>query len=74
MFNNEELIVWIGVVLRRMNKGIIVDKNNIFWFKDLVLDSENYIVIINDEFIEFIVKEYRILELLISNFKKVFIK
>lgn len=73
-FNNEELIVRIGAVLRRMNKGTIVDKTNIFTFKDLVLDSENYIVTINNEPIEFTVKEYKILELLISNPKKVFTK
>ncbi|OOM11879.1 response regulator transcription factor [Clostridium saccharobutylicum] len=73
-FNNEELIVRIGAVLRRMNKGTTADKNNIFRFKDLVLDSENHIVTINDEPIELTVKEYRILELLISNPKKVFTK
>lgn len=73
-FNNEELIVRIGAVLRRMNKGITADKTNIFRFKDLVLDSENHIVTINDELIELTVKEYRILELLISNPKKVFTK
>lgn len=73
-FNSEELIVRIGAVLRRMNKGTTADKTNIFRFKDLVLDSENHIVTINDEPIELTVKEYRILELLISNPKKVFTK
>lgn len=73
-FNNEELIVRIGAVLRRMNKGTIVDKTNISIFKDLVLDSENRSVTINNEPIELTVKEYKILELLISNPKKVFTK
>lgn len=73
-FNNEELIVRIGAVLRRINKGTNVDKTNIFTFKDLVLDSENHIVTINNEPIELTVKEYKILELLISNPKKVFTK
>lgn len=73
-FNNEELIVRIGAVLRRTNKGTTIDKTSMFQFKDLVLDSENHIVTINDEPIELTVKEYSILELLISNPKKVFTK
>lgn len=73
-FNNEELIVRIGAVLRRMNKGTTIDKTNIFRFKDLVLDSENHIVTINNEPIELTVKEYSILELLIGSPKKVFTK
>lgn len=73
-FNNEELIVRIAAVLRRMNKGSLPDKTYIYKFKDLVLDSENHIVTIEDEPIELTVKEYRILELLISNPKKVFTK
>lgn len=73
-FNNEELIVRIGAVLRRTNNGTTIDKTNIFRFKDLVLDSENHIVTIGNEPIELTVKEYSILELLISNPKKVFTK
>lgn len=73
-FNNEELIVRIGAVLRRMNKGMSIDKTNIFRFKDLILDSENHIVTINDEPIELTAKEYSILELLISSPRKVFTK
>lgn len=73
-FNNEELIVRIGAVLRRVNKGTTIAKTNIFCFKDLVLDSENHIVTINDEPIELTVKEYSILELLISSPRKVFTK
>lgn len=73
-FNNEELIVRITAVLRRMNKGSQPDKAFIYKFKDLVLDRENHIVTINDEPIELTVKEYNILELLISNPKKVFTK
>ncbi|HHX61434.1 MAG TPA: response regulator transcription factor [Epulopiscium sp.] len=73
-FNNEELIVRIGAVLRRTNKGPTREEIKIFKFKDLVLDSENHIVTIIDEPIELTAKEYNILELLISNPKKVFTK
>lgn len=73
-FNNEELIVRIGAVLRRTNNSENINKVNVFQFKDLILDSENHFVSINNESIELTVKEYRILELLISSPKKVFTK
>ena len=73
-FNNEELIVRIGAVLRRTNKESIFEKNDRFKFKDLVLDSENHRVTIDDKLVELTGKEYSILELLISNPKKVFTK
>lgn len=73
-FNNEELIVRIGAVLRRVNNGSKNTNATIFKFKDLVLDSENHSVHINENPIELTVKEYSILELLISNPKKVFTK
>lgn len=73
-FNNEELIVRIGAVLRRTNKSTKINKTNIFRFKDLVLDSENHIVTIDDDPIELTAKEYNILKLLITNPKKVFTK
>lgn len=73
-FNNEELIVRIGAVLRRTNKGQTIKKTKMFQFKDLILDSDNHIVTIDDEPIELTVKEYCILELLMSNPRKVFTK
>lgn len=73
-FNNEELIVRIGAVLRRVNKGLINNNAKTFKFKDLVLDSENHSVHIDDKLIELTVKEYSILELLIASPKKVFTK
>lgn len=73
-FNNEELIVRVGAVLRRTKKGSTIEENNIFRFKDLTLDSTNHIVTVSNEPIELTVKEYSILELLISNPKKVFTK
>lgn len=73
-FNNEELIVRIGAVLRRVNNGSKNTNATIFKFKDLVLDSENHSVHINENPIELTVKEYSILKLLISNPKKVFTK
>ncbi len=73
-FNNEELIVRIGAVLRRTNKTPVMENNKILTFKDLVIDCENHTVSINNEPIELTVKEYSILELLISNPRKVFTK
>lgn len=73
-FNNEELLARIGAVLRRVNKGQTNNNTRIFKFKDLVLDSENHTVSINDKLIELTAKEYSILELLMTNPKKVFTK
>ncbi|MEG1255523.1 response regulator transcription factor [Clostridium sp.] len=73
-FSNEELIVRIGAVLRRVNKDSTNNNTKVFKFKDLILDSENHNVSINDKPIELTVKEYSILELLITSPKKVFTK
>lgn len=73
-FNNEELIVRIGAVLRRTNKVSMTEDTKKLKFKDLVLDIENHMVTIKGEQIELTVKEYNILELLMSNPKKVFTK
>lgn len=73
-FNNEELIVRIGAVLRRTNKVSTTKDTKKLKFKDLMLDIENHMVTIKGEQIELTVKEYNILELLMSNPKKVFTK
>ena len=73
-FNNDELIVRITAVLRRTNRVAVPDKGNVLKFKDLELDSENHIVTVNKEGVNMPVKEYKILELLMSNPKKVFTK
>lgn len=73
-FNNEELIVRIGAVLRRVNKNLTNNNTKVFKFKNLILDSENRSVHIDNQSIELTVKEYSILELLITSPKKVFTK
>lgn len=73
-FNNEELIVRIGAVLRRTNKSSKHKESSVLKFKDIELDSENHVVTLDGETIELTVKEYSILELLMSNPRKVFTK
>lgn len=73
-FNNDELIVRIAAVLRRTNRSQAPDKGHVLEFKDLELDSENHRVTINKEEVQLTVKEYKILELLMANPKKVFTK
>lgn len=73
-FNNEELIVRIEAVLRRVSKATSKKEISILKFKNLSLDIGNHIVTLNDEIVELTVKEYKILELLMSNPKKVFTK
>ncbi|MBE6062587.1 MAG: response regulator transcription factor [Clostridium butyricum] len=73
-FNNEELIVRIGAVLRRTGKISSHKESSVLKFKDLELDSENHVVVVDGETIELTVKEYSILELLMSNPRKLFTK
>ena len=73
-FNNEELIVRIGAVLRRTSKSSNHKESSVLKFKDLALDSENHVITLDGEIIELTVKEYSILELLMSNPRKVFTK
>ena len=73
-FKNEELIVRVEALLRRTTKSHLRYKNNIFRFKNLVLDIENHIVTVNGKTIDLIAKEYAILQILIGNSNKVFTK
>lgn len=72
-FDNEELVVRIEAVLRR-SKQAHKEKVNELIFKDLHLDSTNLVVSIGDVPIELTNKEFKILELLMENPKKVFTK
>lgn len=73
-FNNEELVVRIGALIRRINKENDKGTGTSFTFKDLVVDSDNHLVTIHGDVVDLTTKEYAILELLISNPKKVFTK
>ena len=73
-FNNEELLVRIEAVLRRLNKSLSKKEASILKYKDLSLDIENHVVTLNEEAVNLTVKEYKILELLMNNPKKVFTK
>lgn len=73
-FNNDELIVRIGAVLRRSGGVKPQESSKAYGFKDLVLDTESHVVTLSGQVIELTSKEYDILELLMSNPKKVFSK
>ena len=73
-FNNEELLVRIEAVLRRLNKSLSKKEASILKYKDLSLDIENHVVTLNEEAVNLTVKEYKILVLLMYNPKKVFTK
>jgi DNA-binding response OmpR family regulator len=73
-FNNEELIVRIGAVLRRTGNTKPQESSKIYRFKDLALDTENHLVTVGSKPVELTSKEYDILELLMSSPKKVFSK
>ena len=73
-FNNDELIVRIGALLRRINKSSIAEESKVLKFKNLSLDIENHAVTVGGEPVELTSKEYSILELLIRSPNKVFTK
>ncbi len=73
-FNNEELLVRIEALLRRSKKNSKSEDNKVITFKDIVLNIDNYTVTVSDNKVELTNKEYGILELLMSNPKKVFTK
>lgn len=73
-FNNEELLVRMEALLRRSKKNSQNEGNNVITFKDIILDLDNHTATVLGNSIELTQKEYGILELLISNPKKVFTK
>lgn len=70
-FNNDELIARIEVIIRRNTSN---SNNSIYTFKNLILDKSTLEVKISDTPIHLTKREYLILELLLSNPKKVFTK
>lgn len=72
-FDNDELLVRIEVVLRRYNSNLDTSQN---WltYKDLRLNRSTYEAQLNGQYVELTKKEYKILELLMSNPNKVYTK
>ena len=71
-FNNEELLARIETVLKRNQRQSGSEEKLIY--KDIVMDRKAMEVFINEKEINLTKNEYKILELLMSNPKKVFTK
>ncbi|NLK95758.1 MAG: response regulator transcription factor [Clostridiales bacterium] len=71
-FDLGEVIARVESTLRRNKKQI--EKNKVFTYKDMELDDNKKIVLINKTQVDLTAKEYMILELLIKNKGKVFTK
>ncbi len=72
-FDIEEVIARIEAQLRRYTKfSTDVSYNNDIKFKNLSLNKESHQVYVNNELINLTLREYNILELLLTNPKKVF--
>lgn len=73
-FNNEEVLARIEAHLRRYTFSGTGPIHAIYKAKNIVLDRDQMEVYINDKPMPFTVIEYKILELLMTNPKKVFTK
>ena len=74
-FDNDEVVARIEAHLRRYNNSSSNTKsNNIYKAKNIVLDKDQMEVTINNIPMQLTVIEYKILELLMTNPKKVFTK
>lgn len=74
-FHNDELLARIEAQLRRYNQSPnISNKDNRLTYKDLIIDSESYTVMVGDKPVTLTKREYLILELLMKYPKKVFTK
>lgn len=73
-FNNDEVIARIEAHLRRYAFSGTSPAHSIYKAKNIVLDRDQMEVYINDKPMPFTVIEYKILELLMTNPKKVFTK
>lgn len=72
-FDIEEVIARVEAQLRRYTKfSTDVSYNNDIKFKNLSLNKESHQVYVNNELINLTLREYNILELLLTNPKKVF--
>ncbi|MBQ9840572.1 MAG: response regulator transcription factor [Erysipelotrichaceae bacterium] len=70
-FSNVELIMRIRAILRR-SQVIDVSKHNQIMIGDLILDTDKQLVLRNEQIINLTYTEYKILELLATNKKKIF--
>ena len=70
-FGVKELDARIKTILRRYNKNITMEDNNIIKFKDLIIDPTIYYVKKNKKEIELTLTEFRILRSLVENKHKV---
>lgn len=79
-FDTEELLARLEVVLRRNGKDSFrkeekdKSKENILKYKDIVMEPENFKVMVAGEEVKLTKREFRILELLMQHPEKVFTK
>lgn len=75
-FHNEELLVRVEALLHRAHTGGDArgECKEELVFKDIILDSQNHTVLVENQELTLTAKEFQILELLMQNPKKVFSK
>ena len=71
-FSNVELLMRVRAVLRRSTTPVVIKQKNQLNFQDVILDLDSQIVMKGEETIALTYTEFKILELLVSNKKKIY--
>lgn len=71
-FSNMELLMRVRAILRRSTAPVVMKQKNQLAFQDVILDLDSQAVIKGTEAIALTYTEFKILELLVSNKKKIY--
>lgn len=71
-FSNMELLMRVRAILRRSTAPVVMRQKNQLAFQDVILDLDSQAVIKGTEAIALTYTEFKILELLVSNKKKIY--
>ena len=71
-FSNMELLMRVRAILRRSTMPVVIKQKNQLNFQDVILDLDSQIVMKGEETIALTYTEFKILELLASNKKKIY--
>ena len=71
-FSNVELLMRVRAILRRSTIPVVIKQKNQLNFQDVILDLDSQIVMKGEETITLTYTEFKILELLASNKKKIY--
>ena len=71
-FSNVELLMRVRAILRRSTTSVVMKQKNKLNFQDVILDLDSQTVMKGEDAIALTYTEFKILELLVSNKKKIY--